>query len=262
MRWRGWARYAAVQRFGRDALEGVAHGARPVEVVVLQPGQPEPGACQQVRDRPVQVAAAHDSPVHGGEPALDPGHPRVGGQAVLHEVQLTAGPQHPVRLGERPARVRDRAQRPRAEHEVGALVAGGQRLGVGPDELDRHRVGGDPGGGQAPADGRRVHGQDLGHPCRVVRHVQPGPEADLEHHAGHPGGDPGPHLADVRAAHAQIKGTGQHLIPVDAHPASLSRGGRRDTRARFSLRKKRGGPDRGSRRACRARGDGCAMMGR
>ena len=49
------------------------------------------------------MAPADRPPVQWGETALHPGHPRVGGQAVLHEMEGAAGPQHPVGLGERPS---------------------------------------------------------------------------------------------------------------------------------------------------------------
>jgi len=115
-----------------------------VEVIVLEPVQPEPRAGHQVGDGPVEMAAADHPPVQRGEPALDPGDPRVGRAPVLHETQRATGPQHPVGLGQGPARVRDAAQRPGAEHEVGAAAGHRDRLGIGADELDRHRMGGDP----------------------------------------------------------------------------------------------------------------------
>ena len=81
---------------------------------------------------------------------------------------------------------------------------------------------------------------------RVVRDVQPGAEADLDHLARQPGGDPGPDLADVGAAHPEVEDARQHLIPVDTHPASLAPGCGSGGSAVF-VAEKAAGPHRRSR---------------
>jgi len=145
------------------------------------------GGGHQLVDPAVEVTAAERAALQRGEPLLTAGHPGIGSQAMLHEAERAAGPQHPADLGQGPHRVRDRAQRPGAQHIIDAGVADRQRLGVGTDVLDRYVARGGSFRSQLAARGGRVDGPDPFEPGRVVRDVQPRPEPDLQYlHADSP----------------------------------------------------------------------------
>jgi hypothetical protein len=118
------------------------------------------------------MAAAGQPRLHRGEPVLPAGNVRVGGPAVLGEVQQAAGPQYPADLGERAPRIGDRAQRPGDQRVIDAGIGHRQLGPVGPGELDRHRAGCETAGRQPLPGLRRVHRQYPGDGGRVVRHIQ------------------------------------------------------------------------------------------
>ena len=63
----------------------------------------------------------------------------------------------------------------------------------------------------------RCHGR------RVERHVQPRPEADFKDLATEPSGDPGPQPCRLLAAQRTIRHTRKNLLLVETHPTSLGR---------------------------------------
>ena len=126
------------------------------------------------------MAAVGDPPLQGLDPVLEGRHPGVRGQAVLEEVEATAGPEHPADLGQRRLHVGDRAQGERAQRGVAAGVVEGERLPVEADLLHRDRRGTDPAGRHPEGRRRRLHGQDPLDPVRVVGDVEARAEPDLD----------------------------------------------------------------------------------
>jgi hypothetical protein len=100
---------------------------------------------------------------------------------VLEQQQVPSRPQHAPRLGDRPARIRDRAQPQRAHHRVKALVGKLERLRVTDAKIDRPpeplrppaadrehlRAQLDPG----QRDVGRVEGQVAGRADRQLEHI-------------------------------------------------------------------------------------------
>jgi len=93
-------------------------------------GDGEACGCQQVDDRPGQVASAEDSLLHRLEASLPAADPLVGGQPVLDEVQGPAGLEDAPQFTKGGGDVGDGAHRPGGQGGVVAVVREGQRLAV------------------------------------------------------------------------------------------------------------------------------------
>src|SRR3546814_9831971 len=76
-----------------------------------------------------QLATATGKPLYAVQPALPPGHPGVGGEAVLEEVQPPTGSEQTDDLAQCPRRVRHGAEGERDQGRV-----------IGPGRVDRLTV--------------------------------------------------------------------------------------------------------------------------
>jgi hypothetical protein len=154
--------------------------------------QTESGGTEQCVDCTVQVAAAPDPAPRRRQARLPRSHAGVGRPSVLDEEQLALGPQHASHLPESPDRVRHRAEGPCGDHRVGDPFSERDRLGLPLDPRDGH------GGPDRPAlrhpeqRGRWIERAEALHPRTVVREVQAGAHADLDHGSGRERHDPRP----------------------------------------------------------------------
>jgi 8-oxo-dGTP diphosphatase len=164
-----------------------------------------------------EVAAATAAPLQRFETTLPGNHTRIGGDAVLEEVQSPSGSQDSVELAQHGRRDGDSAQRERQERPVAGAVCEWQRLTVTCHALD-----GDPARRDAPAreplsHGCRLDGEhhfDFG---RIVLDVEPRPEADLDDTPEEALRDVGPPRSDHGHRTGPVDQAGQDLCSVEAH---------------------------------------------
>ena len=101
--------------------------------------EPEAGACDQVADRTVEVAAAADPPPHRREAVLPPVDARVRRAPVLDEEQSARRAQHATHLSKGTRRVWDAAQRPCRYDRIDARGIERDRLGTALNKIDGNR---------------------------------------------------------------------------------------------------------------------------
>src|SRR6478609_10886662 len=140
----------------------------------------EAGLLDEPVDRPRQVAAVESLLLDGLEEALPALHVRLGGEAVLEEVQGAAGTQHASDLAECPVDVGDRAQGERREDGVGALVRETEPLAVEVAADDGDGAACAAVGAELPGDIGGLDRDDAGDLRRVEADVVPAAEAELD----------------------------------------------------------------------------------
>ena len=198
----------------RDAFEGVSQCPRAFHVVGVHPGQLGPAAATSWsigRLRWQRPNARRWSGVRRCWRRAT----SIGRQAVLHEVECAAGPQHPADLGQCPHGVRNRAQRPGAQHVIDARVRTGSASASEPMYSigTAHRA-----AFPRPACGPRwrVDGLDPLEPGRVVRMFRPTRTRSRAPRRARPRlGHAGPQLA---AAQRQVDRAGRIWSPYKPMP--------------------------------------------
>ena len=153
----------------------------------------KPAVRQQVHDRPREVAAAEEPLLQRLEAMLPAPDALVGRQPVLDEVQGRSGLEDASHLLQRGRDVGDRAERPRRDRGVEAVVVEGQRLAVEARPLDRRRA--TPGRARRPGFQPTSAGSTAATrvtAVRVERDVEPRAEADLDDVALEAGADAAP----------------------------------------------------------------------
>ena len=136
---------------------------------------------------------------------------------MLQEEKASLGLEHAPHLTERRDRIRNRAERPRADDGVEARVGERQALGV---ELRlRHRKGrrGYPRGDPRRQRVLRVDDGEAGDRRRVVREVQAGSEPDLEHVAARLGEGAAALGRATLRPERQLHEAREDVPPVEAH---------------------------------------------
>ena len=104
---------------------------------------------------------------------------------------------------------------------IDAVRLQGQRLPVQPDVVDDDPARRDPRGGQLAAQCRWIDGQYPGDRLGIVRDIEPGAEADLEHLTGKISSHAGADHVEVGAAHHLVGDPGQDTLLVEAHRRSM-----------------------------------------
>lgn len=149
-------------------------------------------------------------------------HTRVLSQTVLEKVERAARTHHSTQFREGKSSIGNRAQRERREGGITAGVTEGDGLAVEADMLDGDRRGGNSAGGQSPSDLGRFDREDNIDRGRVVRHIESGAEADLDHPAPQAAGDPGAPFRHTGSATSSVHEPGQDVLTVKAHVRNVA----------------------------------------
>src|SRR5215471_1529364 len=102
------------------ALIHEGHPLRAAHVADVETLELEAGAFDEIRNRPVEMAASADAFPRGRDAILPPAHLRVRRQPMLDEEEAAPGPKHAAHFGERTARIGDAAERPGRHYGVHA----------------------------------------------------------------------------------------------------------------------------------------------
>ena len=167
---------------GHGDAEGVGAqdlwGALLVEDVEVRDGKA--GGCEQLDDRPGEVQPPNTRFSSGSRRCCQRRTPSSGARPCSRKCRVPPGLRNPPDLGKGGGHVRNRAQRPRGQRGIEAVVLERQRLAIQAGPLHRDARLSHTFLGQSPADVGRLDGGDPGNGRRVEGDVVARAKAELD----------------------------------------------------------------------------------
>ena len=151
------------------------------------------------------------------EAMLPATHPLVWGQTVLEEVQGAAGLENPPHLGKGGGHVRNRAQRPRGQRGIEAVVLERQRLAIQAGPLHRDARLSHTFLGQPPAHVGRLDGGNPGNGRRVEGDVVARAKAQLDDASFEPLADATSQRRDTLQPARDVDYSRKNLLAIESH---------------------------------------------